>query len=189
MNAPVPHIQVGTHSVAQAYLYAFAARHEVMTYIRTRCIEDEVKRLDEILQSWQHLQARVATLQMSEAGLPDSAVVSPLPDEIVDEAEALTQAPMFRRTFSALGTTVGIVEIDKLVAPQRAVNIEYAEKIKASVTDMSDASRLLQLCVSAERDLEPIQHLEIAPNNHVFTSPNTDMRFLGAYVKERPHKR
>lgn len=30
--------------------------------------------------------------------------------------------------------------------------------------------------------MEPIQHLEVGPN--IFTSPNTDLRFLGAFVKE-----
>lgn len=32
--------------------------------------------------------------------------------------------------------------------------------------------------------MAPIQHLEVAPNTHVFTSPNTDLRFLGAFLKE-----
>ncbi len=32
--------------------------------------------------------------------------------------------------------------------------------------------------------MDPIQHLEIGPNTHVFSSPNSDIRFLGAFVKQ-----
>lgn len=35
--------------------------------------------------------------------------------------------------------------------------------------------------------MEPIQHLEVAPNTHVFSSPNSDVRFLGAFVKQLAH--
>jgi len=31
--------------------------------------------------------------------------------------------------------------------------------------------------------MDPIQHLEVAANTHVFSSPNSDIRFLGAFVK------
>jgi len=43
---------------------------------------------------------------------------------------------------------------------------------------------LLNICVAPTREMEPIQHLEVAPNTHVFSSPNSDIRFLGAFVKE-----
>jgi len=32
--------------------------------------------------------------------------------------------------------------------------------------------------------MEPIQHLEVGPNTHVFSSPNSDLRFLGSFVKD-----
>jgi len=47
---------------------------------------------------------------------------------------------------------------------------------------------LLDICVSPKREMEPIQHLEVAPNTHVFSSPNSDVRFLGAFVKQLAHE-
>src|SRR5438093_6269421 len=43
---------------------------------------------------------------------------------------------------------------------------------------------LIEACLSPKRTMDPIQHLEIAPNTHVFSSPNSDIRFLGAFVKD-----
>src|SRR2546422_1783424 len=43
---------------------------------------------------------------------------------------------------------------------------------------------LIQICLSPKRAMDPIQHLEVAPNTHVFSSPNSDIRFLGAFVKD-----
>src|SRR5262249_7451492 len=91
---------------------------------------------------------------------------------------------LFQKSFSCLPTCFGVVEIDKLIAPQRAVNLDYVTRLKERFSEKPNMEELLDICVSPKRQMEPIQHLEIAPNTHVFSSPNSDIRFLGAFVKE-----
>ncbi len=76
-----------------------------------------------------------------------------------------------------------MVEIDRLIAPQRTVNSNYVAKLAASLPAEPTLQDLLELCVSPKRKMDPIQHLEISQNVHVFTSPNADMRFLGTFLK------
>jgi hypothetical protein len=76
------------------------------------------------------------------------------------------------------------VEIDKLVAPQRTVNLEYVERLIERYPATPTMKDLFDVCISLKRDMDPIQHLEVAPNTHVFSSPNSDIRFLGAFVKD-----
>ena len=64
-------------------------------------------------------------------------------------------------------------------SPQRQSSRHYLAQLTSPAMD-----ELVELCLSPQRELAPIQHLEIELNTHVFSSPNSDMRFLGAVIKE-----
>jgi len=57
------------------------------------------------------------------------------------------------------------------------------ERLKNSFPKRPDLGQLIEICISPTRAMDPIQHLEVAPNTHVFSSPNSDIRFLGAFIK------
>lgn len=69
------------------------------------------------------------------------------------------------------------------MAAQRWVNEEYADKLVRSYPRNPTFDDLLAICISPSRMMDPIQHLEIGPNAHVFSSPNSDIRFLGSFLK------
>lgn len=177
-------IEVGTHFLQQRYLYAFATQSEVTHYIRTQAIPDESARLNEFLKSWSELQSRVQQLIQTEAGIADTIAVSDLPGGHEAQVEHYTRDKLFNRTFSGLPITIGMVEIDKLVAAQRTVNLEYVNRLESSFPNNLGVSELLEICVAPTRPMDPIQHLELGPNTHVFSSPNADIRFLGSFAKD-----
>ena len=183
-EAQLPAIPVGTHAFRQQYLYAFAPQAEVLHHVRTQALEEEVSRLPAILGEWDQLQPRVAELMQREAGLVETIRVSRLPDEHRPWIEAAAADPLFQKTFSGLPTTFGLVEVDKLIAAQRTVNLDYVDRLRAAYPANPTMGDLLDICVSPKRAMDPIQHLEVAPNTHVFSSPNSDIRFLGAFVKD-----
>lgn len=183
MNAEAPKIPIGTHHFLQRYLLAFATQAEVLHHVRTQALEEEKHRLPDILRIWSELQSRVTNLIQTEIGLADAMVVEDMPDEYRSELETIAADPLFQKTFSNLPTGFAIVQIDKLVAPQRTVNLDYVDRLTAKLPKSPTMRELLDFCVSHKREMDPIQHLEIAPNTHVFSSPNSDIRFLGAFVK------
>lgn len=183
MTNEVPEIPVATHYFQQLYLFAFATQAEVLNHIRTQALEEDATRRDEILRAWGALQPRVAGLIEGEAGLPDRIALSDLPEEHRAQLEAFATDPLFQKTFSGLPISFAVVEVDKLVAPQRTVNLDYADKLLSSYSESPTMADLLDICVSPRREMDPIQHLEVAPNTHVFSSPNSDIRFLGAFPK------
>jgi hypothetical protein len=125
-------IEIGTHFLQQRYLYAFATQSEVTNYIRTQAIPDESARLDKFLRRWSELQIRVQQLVQTEAGIADTITISELPPDHEAQVERYTTDKLFKRTFSGLPIVIGIVEIDKLVAAQRTVNVEYVDRLKSS---------------------------------------------------------
>jgi hypothetical protein len=182
---PASEIQVGTHSAPQLYLYAHALRGEVIQHVRTQTGPTDRDRLPGIIAAWDRLRPKMSALQESEAGLPDTITIEPLPSEAEAFAMATLADPLVARAFGSWRYGIAMAEVDKIVFPQRTVNEEYARQLARSIPPSPDLEALLQICIAARAtDMAPIQHLEVAPNTHVFTSPNTDLRFLGAFLKE-----
>jgi hypothetical protein len=182
-KAATPDITVGTHSFNQLYLYAFATQGELLNHVRTQTLDEEFERFPEILFQWQMLQLRVQQLCQREHTLADQSTFEDPPTEFTTKLKNISGDPLFAKTFSALPTSFSIVEIDKLVAAQRSVNLDYVGRLIARFRDKKSLSDLIDHCVSPVREMPPIQHLEIANNAHVFSSPNLDVRFLGAFLK------
>lgn len=174
----IPMIPVATHSFRQRYLYAFATQAEVIHHVRTQAAIEEVRRLPEILAGWDLLQPRVAALVEHESGTADSTPLEPIPMEYNPLLNELAGDALFQKTFSGVPTGFALVEIDKLVAPQRTVNLEYVDRLIKRYPSAPTLRDLFDICISLKRDIDPIQHLEIGPNMHIFSSPNSDIRFL-----------
>ncbi len=179
-----PDITVGTHFFNQRYLYAFATQGEVQQHVRTLTLEVEITRLPEILSQWQAQQTAVRQLIQTEVRLADTIQLEPLPAQHASTLQDIAEDALFKKSFSMLPISFALVEVDKLVASQRAVNLDYVEQLKQSYKNRTDLEDLIDICLSPTRDMPPIQHLEIANNAHVFTSPNLDIRFLGAFLKK-----
>jgi len=75
-SAPV---RVGTHFFRQQYLFAFATQAEVMQYVRTQTLSEELARLPEIFSAWQDVQPRVADLIRREGGIADTIRLTEIP--------------------------------------------------------------------------------------------------------------
>lgn len=183
VTSVTPEIPVATHFFRQSYLYAFAPQAGVLHHVRTQALEADVENLPAILAAWESLQPRVANLVQQEAGLCDTVRIEAIPDEHRQRLETFAADALFQKTFSQLPSSFAMVEIDKLIAPQRTVHLDYVDRLLSSYPTSPTINALLGICVSPTRTMDPIQHLEIAPNTHIFSSPNSDIRFLGAFIK------
>lgn len=186
MNTPsiddIPIIPVGTSSFNQLFLYGLAARHEVHHHLRTQAIGLSQKDCDEILDKWAKLQPQIRTMQLAEANEPDRMTLAPVPSEHQSIITSYLNHPIFKKSFISSPTTVEIVEVDKIVGGQRAVNLDYTKQIANSLSTTPSMKELLELCIAPDKASTPIQHLELGAT-HIFSSPNADLRFLGAFEK------
>jgi len=178
IESSLTNIAVSTNVFKQLFLYAYSTPGEIQNYIRTQAHEDESKRLPEILKNWETIQPEVLRVQQSEAGLADTIDVQPIPDEYQAQLSEFAKDPLFAKTFSNFPISFHLVETDKLVLPQRMVNLDYVEELCNAVSHPPSFDELLNMCVSPHRQIAPIQHLELFPEPiHVFSSPNThDLR-------------
>jgi hypothetical protein len=180
----IPDINVGTHFFKQRYLFAFATQGEVINHLRTQTLSEEVNRTTDILLKWQEQRPKVQQFELTERGIADSSSLEDLPLDFSATLQGIADHALFRKTFMHLPFSFALVEIDKLVAPQRSVNLDYVERLQVAFRDKTSLSELISICLSPVREMPPIQHLEVANNTHMFSSPNTDLRFLGAFFKK-----
>ena len=166
------------------YLYGVGAQAEVMNYYRTQGVQDAEKQIEQALSDWrgssQYFQEKIKT----EQGEPEKIKTGEIPEEFKDKTSSIANDPLFRRTFSILPTEFKIVEIDKLVAGQRDVNLDYVEYLKTTLPAKPTFADLLDFCLLPSRAEENISHLQNAGNAITFSTPNPDFRFLGGYRRE-----
>lgn len=177
-------VSVGTHFFLQNYLYAFATQAEVVNHVRTQAMDEEVQRLPGILQNWEEKQTLVTSLVSRELGIAETIEATELEDLHRGRLDRIAENKLFQRTFGNLPVQFGLVEIDKIIAAQRTVNLDYVGRLVRHFPKEPTTEELVEICLSPVREIDPIQHLEIGPNTHVFSSPNSDIRFLGAFVKD-----
>ena len=149
-----PAVPVGTSFTTQKYLFAFATQYEVRNYLRTQAIPDEARRIAEILQAWQNVQPRVQELVESEAGLAAQITVENLPQDIDERVEKILNSDLIRKTFQ-LPLGVALIDIDRLVAPQRVVNLDFINRLHSELPAKPRRDDLIKFCLSSERPLAP----------------------------------
>jgi hypothetical protein len=93
-------------------------------------------------QKYQGVQPRVADLIRREAGIADAIRLADIPAQHQPKLDSFAADNLFQKTFSVLPVSFGLVEIDKLVAPQRTVNLDYVGRLV--VSEKSQPGRALE---------------------------------------------
>jgi hypothetical protein len=150
--------------------------------VRLACIEQEVARLPQITQAWRIASARMTSLAELEPGLPDRIVAVEPPPEIRERLQQIGTDPLFQASFSAMPTDFMIIDIDQLVAPQREVNLDYADDLRKRIPSFR-VSEILEFCVGPRSVTPELKAMQTAANQMTYTSRSLDLRFLGGFPK------
>lgn len=157
-------------------LYALAA------IIRQICVPEEAPRLPQITETWHSAMERMSALTRSEAGLCDGVSLEPAPDGFQARLEDLSNDPWFREAFPAAAPQVRMVEIDRVVAPQREVDLDHVEEIRRSIEGKKPGD-LFELCLWPGFEAAELKTLQAGPNQVTYSSRNPDLRYLGGTSK------
>jgi len=165
------------------YMYGAVTLGELNKFLDAETIDTE-ERKQEIRARWREAAARFQGLTEPEAGIPDTVATHPLPPEAAEYISELQKNPALVNTFSNFPLTFELVEIDKVVAAQRMVHLDFVEHLKA--TYVHSTPHLLRRCLDPEQDPTPLSVGRTAPNFVTVSSSNRKLRFLG--VHERPYR-
>lgn len=167
----------------QLLLIAFASEAEIIQFISQQGSEEEVAGIHNLLKTWDSLQDRAKKILQEEENLPETIRSSEIPAEYLPKVREYISDSSILKTFPD-GVDYAMVEIDKIIALQRTMDEDYTDLLKQRWSGNLEFEDLLDICLSAKCGKSEVKHLVYDDNHHVFSSPNSDLRYLGSYFKK-----
>ena len=115
-----------------AYLFAHTRLPDFLHFMTGETVDGPAADPARLAAEWRTAAARFQELQQTEAGWADDVPVGPLPKALEPLVRQVAADPVFRRSFSAVPGDVGMVELDRLVASQKTVNLSHVARVKSS---------------------------------------------------------
>jgi len=128
--------------------YGVSTQAEVISMIRSECVEEDVKDLGTILSEWREASSHFQQLVKTEVGVAESVRTEQISEVHKGQVESITSDYLFQQSFSMLPIELKLVEIGKLVAAQRFVNLDYVEKLKSDLPEKPEMKDLIGFCLS-----------------------------------------
>lgn len=165
-----------------AYLFAHTRLSDFLTFMTEETVDGPQADRARLADQWRAASAHFRELQQAEAGWADNPPVGPLPKALESLVRRVAADPIFRRSFSAVPGEVGLVELDRLVASQKTVNLTHVTRLKEQFGPGPDVEAVFRACLPSDHTAPPARIGRVADQSYVFASDSNDLRFLDALV-------
>lgn len=165
-----------------AYLFAHTRLPDFLAFMTGDTLDGPAADRARLADDWRKAAARFQELQQTEAGWADRPPVGPLPKSVEPLVRRVAGDPIFRRSFSAVPGEVGLVELDRLVASQKSVNLTHVARIKEQLGASPDLDAVFRTCLPFDHPTPPSRTGRVAKQSYVFASDSNDLRFLDSLV-------
>lgn len=166
------------------YLYGASTQPEFLNFTRTQCVNASEDDLPALLEKWRMATRKfLENTQMTDF-LPEGATVEEVPQEFRQKLEEIENDGLFKKSFSNLPYSFQLVDIERIVAAQRFVNIDYTDALVEELHKGKSVASLIDFSLKSG-SFNPIpSELQLSPNVYSYKSASTDFRFLGGYPKK-----
>ena len=151
-----------------------------LRFVRTKRVEGNT--LDErmLAQEWREIQQNVAEVEAAEKGAADNPHFVPLPDEMIPIAEEARQHEAIQRSFGIRAHQWWLVEIDRAIVFQPWVDLTFVREFQAGLPQPLSHEDHIRVSSGNFMTKPKVSAAQVSEDRYVFTSPSTDVRFLGA---------
>jgi hypothetical protein len=167
----------------KVFLIGAAVQAEVQIFVRGNCIAEELARIDEIVKKWRIARECFRKLESEETGAAEQARLSEPDSAIETLLNRICGDPMFKASFGFHTIEIKRVELDRLVACQRQVDLDYVDCLKAEISKDISPEEHARFCLLPRTPPPAPKQQQLAPNAFGFSSPNPDFRFLGGFAR------
>ncbi len=170
--------------ISYRYLLGAMQQLQIVMTVRFMAVPMEAERLPQIVEAWRTASARMQALLNEEGGAADRVVLEDSPADVQARLAEIQSDPLFQASFSDFPTSIRLVEIDTMVAPQREVNLDYVAVLRERLCGDRSPAGLVEFCLATRAEAPEIKAIQNAQNQMTFSSPSLDLRFLGGFPKE-----
>ncbi len=148
---------------------------EYLGFLKALAVNGQDADVRLLSDEWRAANDRIHQLEEEEASIADNPEIGALAPEL-DQFRAKVMAdPIFQRSFSIVPTSIGIVELDRLVVFQKHINLDYVLRLRDSLGAAPSPEDVFRFCLPFDHPQPPVKRLPIG-NAYVFMSPSTDLR-------------
>ncbi len=139
----------------------------------------EGARLDRaaLIAEWCAANDHYQELERSEAGVANQAEYRDLDPALAALAAQLQSHPRYQRAFDTLPTSIGMVDLDKLIVYQKHVTNNFVERLAARLGPSPDAATLFRFCLPLSTPEAPVEIRRVGSRRYVFRCESTDFRY------------
>jgi hypothetical protein len=116
-------------------------------------------------------------LERSEAGIANSGSHRELDPELAHLAEEVTAHPHFRRSFDTAPTTLGMVDLERLIVRQKHVTQSFVNSLMTRIGSHPDPETLFRICLPMQAVRPLVQICRVGSHRYVFRCESTDLRY------------
>jgi len=153
---------------------------EFLGFVRLLSVERQRVSQRQLADEWLKANDHVHEVEKTEAGGADNPTVGSLPAGSDQLRLRLQADPMFLQSFQIIPTTLGIVELDRLVVFQKQINLRFVAQLQKALGARPDFEQLFRFCLPFDHPHPPAQIMQMAQNAFAFVSQSNDLRFLDA---------
>jgi hypothetical protein len=167
------------------YLYGATTQPEFLYFVRTQCVNVSEDDIPLLLDKWRKSVARFIKITQKDDYLPEDIIVEDIPPEFRQKIAEIENDSLFKKSFSSLPYSFKLVNIERIVAGQRYVNIDYTDKLVEELGKATNMESLLDFSLKGGFHNPPVPaELQLSANVYSYKSASTDFRFLGGFPKK-----
>jgi hypothetical protein len=129
---------------------------------------------------WRAANDHVRQLEVKEAGLADNPPIDRTPKSQDALVKAVTDDPIFKRSFQLVPADIGVVELDRLIVFQKYINLSYVRALQGKLGKKPTDDDVFRFCMPVDHPAPPVRLMQVAPNSYTFISSSNDFRFVEA---------
>jgi len=169
------------NDMAVLVLVGAISNSQLTTMVQTRCIPEELEKLEKITEIWQNATKYFRKIETDEAGIADNNI--PFDLDLTPKIKEIQGSVQFKNSFTTYPYEFKMVEIDKLIALQRSISETHVDRLSDKISNNPSLDELIDFCLSTQQNIPTPQSYLAKSNVYNLTSPSTDFRFLGGYQK------
>jgi hypothetical protein len=155
---------------------------EFLAFVRVMAINGQKANQRQLAEEWRGANDHIRELEKREAGWADRPQIGPLPAALDELKARLLADPILQRSFQLVPTTVGVVELDRLVVFQKQINLAHVKALRDSLGNEPTPEEVFRFCLPFDHPQAPAQVMQMAGNAYTFISASNDFRFLDAQL-------
>ncbi|GEM_PF-5719699 len=166
----------------QKLLFGWMSKAAVLDYLK-RCTESERNRQAEILSKWEESSQAAITISENEPNIAETVETLSFYQGMHDKIARIISHPSFKTTFKNSSAEFKLVEIDKLVTFQAAIDMAYSSKLAGGLSIKSPES-IVDFCFPLDAQNPPVGQHHSSQYSYEFFSESSDFRVTDVVTHE-----